>query len=63
MSLTLPDVWSWNQLVELASLIPKQQSLLDRADDETVAALDVASATLYFFILAEVEKRDERAIQ
>lgn len=58
MPLTLTDCWSWKQLVDLSHLIPKQQSLLVKADDETVMALDEAIGTLFWFLLNEMERRD-----
>lgn len=58
MPLTLTDCWSWKQLVDLSHLIPKQQSLLMKADDETVMALDDAISTLFWFLLNEMERRD-----
>lgn len=58
MPLTLTDCWSWKQLVDLSHLIPKQQSLLMKADDETVMVLDDAISTLFWFLLNEMERRD-----
>lgn len=58
MPLTLTDCWSWKQLVDLSVLIPKQQSLLDKADDETVRLLDQAASILFWFLLNEMERRD-----
>lgn len=58
MPLTLTDCWSWKQLVDLSHLIPKQQSLIELADDETVLALDQAVSALFWFLLNEVDRRD-----
>ena len=58
MPLTLTDCWSWKQLVDLSHLIPKQQSLLHKADDETVKVLDEAASTLFWLMLNEMERRD-----
>ena len=54
----MTDVWGWKQLVDLSHTIPKQESLLVKADDETVLLLDEAVTTLFWFLLNEVERRD-----
>lgn len=57
MQLTLTDVWSWRHLVDLSTLIVKQGSLLEKADEKTLDTLEVAAVDILMFIGQEAQSR------
>lgn len=62
MPLTLTDVWTWKQLVDISHTMQNQKTMLPKADDETLDLLDRAIESIWLILLDEFERREGRDI-
>lgn len=62
MPLTLTDVWTWKQLVDISHTMRNQKTMLPKADNETLDLLDRAIESIWLMLLDEFERREGRDI-